>query len=495
MLVDPNLLTAWREAQETVTAQHLSEAHPQEKEHSKKRKKKSKKKRETSSSSSESDTSSSEEKCKKRRKRKRYRDEVPNWMPPPWWQYAQQPQWPPQQQPQWPPQQQQFVLDTVPLQPTTQTVNAITPDTQSTVVEKTLSVTAEERRANNENTKKDLHLSSESEKESNETMSYYDKIRHVREMMGYDEEEMDESCPTAMSVEQTQNQKSKPKLPYSPSIMEWFREYEEELKGESDKRRNMQPLETGFFPKGLKTSMKPYMMDCPWDKGPRANPDLLESNIFPHKFPPKVAMKYQKVEDLENHNRDMLSIGSYTDTFLWATKENLKQILNKLDCTRYQKTPSMNMEQIQDLHENMEMSLELLQSSARGLQDLIKGTVYNVGLLLLSRRDAYTDGMISLVSQATKNKLRQESLNTRYLFEGNTLEVAKRSATEEKKDKVHEQMLYGEKKSQRGGHTPRGGRGGRGRGRENLWKRENDAPKFSFRGRGKAKRGNPNTKN
>ena len=441
---------------------------------------------------------------------------MPSWMtPPPWWQV-----------PQWQQHQQQLLVESMPqyqvdpvvqlqtataTQPSLQTVHSVNTAEQSTsqavptaphtVTTATMQTTVTEDAKNTRDATGHGHTSqkikekdADSESEADTGMTYLERIRYVREMMGEEEEVIEDTKATARSVDK-QVVRGKAKLPCSESFNDWFKDFEREVRGETaEGKKYNKALDMGSFPKGLRPSMKPYQLErCPWEKSPRANPSLMESTIFPYKYMPKVSIKYFKMEDLENCSRDMLGMASYSDTFLWATKETIKEAMKKLDTTRYQEVPSMNLEQIQDLHENLETSLELLQSSARGLQDVIKGTVNNIGNLVLCRRDAFLEGMLMQVPQEMKSMMRQNSINADLLFDTDVVERAKKLVTEEKKEKV---LFGGEREEHRafrgntrGGPTQRGGRGGRGRANANLWTKKEETPKHNFRGRGRGRGG------
>ena len=339
----------------------------------------------------------------------------------------------------------------------------------------------------------------EEDYDSDGGMTYRERVKRVREMLlGTEEVTQEEKVNAVLSMDEPRSS-GKIRLPHSVGFLQFFKEFEDETAGigeGSDKKRRTE-LAMGSFPKDLKAKMKSYQMqDCPWEKNPRADTGLGGSVVHPDKETPRVVLKMNEVEKAEQNQRNMLSITSYVDTFLWATKEKVKETMKKLDSTRYQEEPSMNFEQIQDLYEELEMCLEFMQSTARGVQDIVKSAVNGIGFFTLARRDAYIWGMSKILGKDTKIKMRQGGINDSMLFGEEKLKEARKKVVEDKRDLMQDKFLgtatskegnsYG---SGNNNYSSRGNnfRGNRGRGRgygrgENLWNKTEGEAKRVFRG-------------
>ena len=72
-------------------------------------------------------------------------------------------------------------------------------------------------------------------------------------------------------------------------------------------------------------------------------------------------------------------MASYTESFLWASQEKLKQMVVNLDNRRYSDNPTLSLEHIEDMAGTITESLEFLQSAVVGLKDMVKMTVDRIG--------------------------------------------------------------------------------------------------------------------
>ena len=131
-------------------------------------------------------------------------------------------------------------------------------------------------------------------------------------------------------------------------------------------------------------------------------------------------------EEMEKNSRDMLSVASYVDMFLWASKKMMKDMMEKLDAACYDDSPHLDFERIQDLYEGMEEATVFLNSGKIGLKDMIKGTVANIGSLVLARRYAFIERMERGLSQQMKLNLWKGDINKPALFGEEKLERRKR---------------------------------------------------------------------
>ena len=131
--------------------------------------------------------------------------------------------------------------------------------------------------------------------------------------------------------------------------------------------------------------------DNTWQLVPKVDTGLMESTILPDIRSPKVLSDMKGTEEMQKNSRDMLSVASYVDMFLWASKKIMKDMMEKLDAACYDDSPHLDFERIQDLYEGMEEATECLNSGAIGLKDMVKGTVANIGSLVLARRYAFIE--------------------------------------------------------------------------------------------------------
>lgn len=328
--------------------------------------------------------------------------------------------------------------------------------------------------------------------EGENQMSFKQRVKRVREMLLGEENEpvIQDKTKTVLSVDPPKLTQ-RTVLPHSESFLGFFKNMDEEIKGVGRRRDNRlrEPLTFGKLPKEIKPRMRVYTLkDCPWTHLPSKNPGLFQSSLFQEQVNrvSNVHIPLEKMEDFQNEQRNMLSIASYVDMFMWATKENVKETLKNLDTARYMDEPKLNFEEIQDVHENLEETLEFIQSAARGVQDMVQFTIFNIGATELWRKDSYIDKMVRELPIEIKNKLRQNGCNEDYLFDEGTLKEAKNVLSEEKREKVQEKYLAtgNERRSERddsyrGSYRGRGR--GRGRGRPGTWNKQSDFPKHDFR--------------
>ena len=242
-------------------------------------------------------------------------------------------------------------------------------------------------------------------------------------------------------------------LPHSESFLSWCHEYNHTLE-QKDKRDMLSTF------KEFRIRMTQYRIkDNPWQQVPKVDTGLMESAILPDFRSPKVLWDMKGTEKMERNARDMLSEASYVDMFLWASKKMMKDMMEKLDAACCDDNPHLDFERIQDLYEGMEEATEFLNSGAIGLKDMVKGTVANVGSLVLARRYAFIERMERGLSQQMKLNLWKGDINKTTLFGEEKLEEAKKMLREDKSDKVQMQFLYQATNNRRKENDSQRGRG------------------------------------
>ena len=328
----------------------------------------------------------------------------------------------------------------------------------------------------------------DSEVDKQQTSTYRDRIKKVRQMLlGAVGDDDEVEIKTVLSMDK-KDKLEKSWLPHSESFMSWFQEYNEAVE-QKDKRDNSSTS------KAFKIKMAQYRIrDNPWQQVPKVDTGLMESTILPDFRSPKVLWDMKGTDEMEN-SRDMLSVASYVDMFLWASKKMMKDMMEKLDAACYDDSPHLDFERIQDLYEGMEEATEFLNSGAIGLKDMVKGTVTNIGSLVIARRYAFIERMERGLSQQMKLNLWKGDINKPALFGEEKLEEVKKMITDNKSDKVQTQFLYHASNNRRQEHDAQRGRGrfrghtrGRGRGHfgsskgggqnSNLWEKRSHTDKI-----------------
>ena len=195
-----------------------------------------------------------------------------------------------------------------------------------------------------------------------------------------------------------------------------------------------------------------------------------------------------------------MSIASYTESFIWASQEKLKTMATNLDNRRFADDPTLTIEHIEDLAEDVGQTLDFLQSAAIGLKDMVKMTVDRIGSQVLVRRDTWLNVFPKTLPRAERLELRHADLNGKYLFGTKLVDKAKEVVSSQVRDKVNNKFLKatlptvqtagqsGGKKNDNRNDKQDSFRGKKNTSKQNrgekMWARESEAPKFEFRNQG-----------
>ena len=285
---------------------------------------------------------------------------------------------------------------------------------------------------------------------------YKEKIKRIRIMSNLSEPSTQEgekkSTARSLDIEGTRVRYLLPAS--SDFIMDRFDNYLKLVKGESSKKK-VNPMDRASFPALYSPRMANYQVeDCPWKVSfLESDGSLYKSKIYPSENNPPFKCKAKQILDLETNNREALSVGSYTDTFLWAGKRKLQNISKKLNAQlKNEEEPVLEKEQMENLHKDAKEALGYLGSAAKGLNDIIKMTVDRVCTLGLMRRDSWFQAFDQSLGRPERLKLRQAELNGNFLFGEDMVQEAIKSVKEDMSDRVKEVILKSaaEKKSSGG---------------------------------------------
>jgi hypothetical protein len=257
---------------------------------------------------------------------------------------------------------------------------------------------------------------------------YRDRLALVGRALGVTLPEKEKkSTAFAMSVPEMDLAPSS-SLPASAGFIQCFEEYIGEVRAsEGSKRAKAHPgfpMDVGKFPARFNPKMSFYnIQDCPWKQAPApADHKLLDSSLYGSKYPPSIRVDQAKVQEWEASNREVVSVASHMDWFVSATVAILDGVKSKLE------EGPVDHEAWQDIWNDASDATDLLTSVGKGLQDIVKCSVSEVGSLLLVRRDSWLEHMKTKVSKEDIFNLRAGSLNKDTLFGASELVKAQEAA-------------------------------------------------------------------
>ena len=177
--------------------------------------------------------------------------------------------------------------------------------------------------------------------------------------------------------------------------------------------------------------------ECPWKQSlAPVDSKLLESSLYSSKYPPSVRLDQSKVMEWEASSRNIISVSSHMDWFISATVALLDGVKNKLH-----DEPS-DREAWQDLWNDTSDATDLLTSVGKGLQDIVKSSVSEVGSMVVTRRDSWLEYMKSKITKEEVCSLRAGSLNKDTLFGSTELDKVQEVMDQRQASKVHKKILY-----------------------------------------------------
>ena len=335
---------------------------------------------------------------------------------------------------------------------------------------------------------------------------YRKKIRKLRSMFGLSEPSLPKTG--SLSVESTRRVKYL--LPHKSDYMEMFEEYMDQVKGAKHGKK-MIPMEQDHIPAKFSPKMGNYEVEeCPWNNEElKVDPNLHNNEaLWPNNENPQLRVRSKHLRHWETSNRESMSVASYTESFLWAGQEKLREIIGKLDNRRYTKDQTMSWAHIENCIGDVAETLDFLQSAAIGLKDIVKMTVDRIGSQVLVRRDTWLGAFPKTLPRAERLELRQASLNGEFLFGNELVEKANEVVSNQVRDQVNNRFLKvampsaggqqnaGPKKTEnreeKGGSNFRGKKNGKSHKNDKLWARETDTPRVEYRqnfNRGRGNRG------
>ena len=349
---------------------------------------------------------------------------------------------------------------------------------------------------------------------------YKEKIKRIRGMFNLPEPAMKDKT-ASLSIDE--REKIKYLLPHMSDYMDVFKDYEALIRGTGSEKKKG-PLDLKQVPKRFSPKMAHYEVEeCPWQVAAPPDGDYLkDSSLVDKGENPQSSVRSSVLRDWETSNRESVSVASYSEFFLGATKTILKGMTENLDSRRFAEDPTLTWEHIMDLKVDLEESLEFLNSAAIGLKDMVKMAVDRIGGQVLARRDNWLRAMPRQLPTAMKVKFRNADLNGQRLFPRGLVDEAVASVREARQDMCQERYLQADsakrnysKPQEKSRQTParktennkgkddfRGqeyqrGRSSypRNRGGRGLWGRQGDNPRREFsrppraRGRGGQGRG------
>ena len=338
--------------------------------------------------------------------------------------------------------------------------------------------------------------------EDMELGQYRRKVKKVRDMFGLPAPEMKKTG--SLSIEGMK--KGKYLLPHKSDYATLFSEYMDQVRGTKDKKA---PLEQEQFPPKFTPKMGLYEVeDCPWSVEDLKVDSNLYSNetLWSSADNPQLRVPSRSLKHWETSNRESMSIASYTENFIWASQERLRNMFEKLDSRRYANDPTLKLKQIENLAQDVTQTLDFLQSAAIGLKDMVKMTVDRIGSQVLVRRDTWLNVFPKCLPKAERLQLRHADLNGKHLFGEELVDKAKEAVSKQMRDKVNNKFLttampHAQSTSQTSGKKNdgredkhgsfRGKKTGGKQKNDKLWARENEVPKYEFKGQGGSRgRGN-----
>ena len=110
------------------------------------------------------------------------------------------------------------------------------------------------------------------------------------------------------------------------------------------------PLEQDCFPPKVGPKMANYEVeDCPWNvQTLEADAGLYKTALWSSSDNPQLKVRNKHISHWEASNRESMSVASYTESFLWAGQERLKQVVSNLDNRRFSEDPTLSLEHIED---------------------------------------------------------------------------------------------------------------------------------------------------
>lgn len=281
--------------------------------------------------------------------------------------------------------------------------------------------------------------SSSEHEEDRQSVYYTEQVRKVMKLRKLPiNEESEEEVFTLSGAPQSQRKKRKVAMP-APDCFSKYMKFHcvEELKDE----KGGKPLPVGQLPKLYKPRMTCYEVKNGWAVDHlKEDTGLCKSSLYRGSDAPTVKMNQSTLKKLETHNRQAVNVGCYTDAFLWSASKMMKQVRKKLKAKQYEKKPVLNVSGIKDIYRHTEEAIMFMQSAARGLQDLSRMTMDEVGCLVTLRRDNWIDAMTRDLPNEQKFALRQLDMSGNTLFGQEALERASRAVERARQDDTNLEM-------------------------------------------------------
>lgn len=262
---------------------------------------------------------------------------------------------------------------------------------------------------------------------------------------------MEVTSTGSLSVEPVEK-KAKLSLPASIGLYNYFDEYNKAISGKKIvKGVQKPPSKIGDYPKLFDPSPAFYAIeDCPWK--PQAlivGGKLLDSKEHLYKWgkAPQIRCEESLITKIESNERKSLNVASYTDHFIYGSKLQLRAIQDKLNAVEEGNT--LPYKDVLDIFKMNDQLFGLLDSVAKGNQNMAYSLVDRISLLVTLRRDTWMKGFDADLPTEEKYRLRALSVNSPQLFPEEEVIVAKAALASGKEQKLHDQLLKDRLKNNR----------------------------------------------
>jgi len=288
--------------------------------------------------------------------------------------------------------------------------------------------------------------------------TYEERISMVGDILGADlPKTSKKSNNFAMSVS-TKGSKEYNRLPASAMFEDKFQEFVAELSGAEGSIRaknpkNKHPLAINKLPGRPKPKMHFYDIgNCPWQtEAPKIQSKMDNELIYTGSMAPTAHVQDDKMREWETINRENVSILSHVDHFIASGQRIFETIYEKAENDE-EMTPEM-------LWNLARQGLAMMFSAGRGVQDLARNSIWEIGEQMTVRRDVFLEKVKRSSSMPVENleELRFSQLNTTKLFDQAVLDRAIEKTAEVKSGKVQNELLNKVSKMSRHGESHRPG--------------------------------------
>lgn len=288
-----------------------------------------------------------------------------------------------------------------------------------------------------------------------EAQLYREKIKLVRTLEGLETKDTELKSAGSLSVEPVEK-KTKLSLPPSMGFYSYFDEHNKSLKGTKViKGVQKPPTKMGDYPKLFAPNPVFYAIEeCPWQaQGLIVGGNLLHADekLYTWGKAPQIRCDESLITKLESNERKSINVASYNDHFIFGSKLQLKAIQTKL--TAVKENTALPYQGVLEIFKLNEQLFGLLDSIAKGNQNMAYSLVDRVSLLTTLRRDAWLKGMDQELPTEERYRLRALSVNTPQLFPEEEVSKAKKALKSGKEEKLHDQMLKNQFKNSNNRNT------------------------------------------